>query len=323
MNMLFVPFVAFALLAQQDTDVDSQQNTIPVIFDTDIGSDIDDTWALAFLLNSPELDVKLVVSDDGDTVYRAKILAKFLEVAGRTDIPVGVGKRLKSEGPYPQGKWVEDYDLTDYPGTVHRDGVQAIIDTIMNSPEPVTLICVGPVPNIAEALEREPRIAENARFVGMHGSVYKGYNNSDTVNSEYNVRLHIPECQRAFAASWDITITPLDTCGIIVLEGDRYAKVRDSETPMMRALMENYGFWLDQPRKDPADLKVKSSVLFDTVAIYLAFSQDLLIMEDLGIRIDDEGFTRIDPEAHTVHVATKWADLDGFYDLLAQRLIAP
>ena len=39
--------------------------SIPVIFDTDIGSDIDDTWALGFLLRCPELDVKLVTTDRG------------------------------------------------------------------------------------------------------------------------------------------------------------------------------------------------------------------------------------------------------------------
>ena len=54
--------------------------------------------------------------------------------------------------------------------------MQAIIDTIMKSPRPVTVIAVGPVQNIAEALKREPRIAQRARFVGMHGSVRVGYN---------------------------------------------------------------------------------------------------------------------------------------------------
>ena len=48
---------------------------IPIILDTDIGGDIDDTWALALLLKSPEFDVKLIVSDTGDTVYRARIIA--------------------------------------------------------------------------------------------------------------------------------------------------------------------------------------------------------------------------------------------------------
>ena len=63
-------------------------NKIPVILDTDIGGDIDDTWALAMVLKSPELDLKLVVTDTGNTTYRACVTAKMLEVAGRTDVPV-------------------------------------------------------------------------------------------------------------------------------------------------------------------------------------------------------------------------------------------
>jgi len=148
---------------------------IPVILDTDIGGDIDDTWALALLLKSPELDLKMVVTDTGDTVYRAKIAAKLLEVAKRTDVPVAVGIKQRPHGA-PQAPWVADYDLAKYPGKVHEDGVTALIDMIMASPQPITLICIGPVPNIQAALARQPEIAKKARFVGMHGSVRKGYN---------------------------------------------------------------------------------------------------------------------------------------------------
>ena len=61
---------------------------IPVIYDSDIGDDIDDTWALGFLLQSPELDVKLVVGDQGKPIYRAKLFAKFLESTGHADIGI-------------------------------------------------------------------------------------------------------------------------------------------------------------------------------------------------------------------------------------------
>src|SRR5471032_1730280 len=63
----------------------------PVILVTDIGTDIDDTWALALALRSPELDVKLVLTDPADTRYRALVAAKFLEESGRSDVPVGIG----------------------------------------------------------------------------------------------------------------------------------------------------------------------------------------------------------------------------------------
>ncbi|MEI6521697.1 MAG: nucleoside hydrolase, partial [bacterium] len=97
---------------------------IPIILDTDIGTDIDDSWALAMLLKSPEFDVKLVVSDTHNTEYRAKLIAKFLEVADRTDIPVGVGIKLddvyESCSRYAQYDWVKDYSLKDYPGIVYE-----------------------------------------------------------------------------------------------------------------------------------------------------------------------------------------------------------
>src|SRR5580693_7162270 len=55
---------------------------IPVILATDIGDDIDDTWALGFLLKSPELSLKLVATDYGKAPYRAALLGKFLEKTG-------------------------------------------------------------------------------------------------------------------------------------------------------------------------------------------------------------------------------------------------
>src|SRR4030042_306907 len=61
----------------------------PVIFDTDICDDIDDTWALALLLQSPELDCKLITTAVRDTEAKARVGAKFLEGGGRTNIPLG------------------------------------------------------------------------------------------------------------------------------------------------------------------------------------------------------------------------------------------
>jgi len=286
---------------------------IPVILDTDIGTDIDDTWALAMMLNSPELDVKLVVTDTGNTTYRAKIVAKMLEVAERTDVPVGIGIHLsdKEDG---QADWVKDYDLSSYPGKVYKDGVGALIDTIMNSPKPVTLICIGPVPNIGKALEIEPKIAQKAKFVGMHGSVRKGYGGSDKLSAEYNVVAYPKDCQKAFTAPWDMTITPLDTCGLVVLQGEKYKKVTESKAPIAKAVIENYNIWA----KGTPD---KSSVLFDTVAIYLAFSEKLLVMEKLGIRVTDDGYTLEDKNAKVINCALDWKDLSAFEDFLVERIV--
>jgi len=291
---------------------------MPVIFDTDIGSDIDDTWALLMLLNSPEFDVKLVVSDYKNCTYRSKILAKMLEVCGRTEVPVGIGLHPGDQRDR-QSDWVADYDLAKYPGQVHEDGVDAIIRTIRQSKDPVTLIAVGPVTNLPEVLKRAPDVAEKARFVGMHGSVRKGYGNSPKISAEWNVRADPPALQAVFAAPWEKTITPLDTCGIIHLKGERYARVHGSESPGAKALMENYRIWAAARKSsDPAK---RSSTLFDTVAVYLGYTEKLLKMETLNLSVTDDGFTKIDDRGVPVRCAMAWKDLGAFEEHLAERII--
>ena len=306
---------------------------IPVIFDTDICDDIDDTWALALLLQSPEFDVKLVTTAVGNTKSKAKTVAKFLEVAGRTDIPIGIGVQ-QSKGSHRQDAWAMDYKLSSYPGKIHEDGVKALIDTVMKSSGRTKVVAVGPLPNIAAALDREPGIAEKAEFVGMHGSVRLGYGGSKTISAEYNVRADAEAAQKVFAAPWDMTITPLDTCGLVQLKGEKYQKVLKKNSPLTKALMENYRAWhkqgLRSSNKDLSEAELNkrtdqrinssSSTLFDTVAIYLAMSTELVRIEELPIKVTDDGYTRIEDGAKVIKCATEWKGLGAFEDFLVDRL---
>ena len=297
---------------------------IPVILDTDIGSDIDDTWALAMLLQSPELEPRLIVTESGDTVYRAKIVAKILERSGREEIPIGIGLRLSNETG-PQLSWVKDYNIARYGGTIYEDGVKALIETVMESSEMVTLLCIGPLTNIAAALKAEPRIAEHARIVSMLGCLYKsppGYGGEDGgIVAEYNVKRDPKAAQTVLSAPWDITITPLDTCGFVKLRGERYRMIRKCRSPLIRDLMENYKIWLRNRREDWQRIfETESSILYDTVAVYLAFSSEYLVMRDLGVQITEDGYTRISGEARKVHCAIEWKNLRAFKDMLVERL---
>jgi len=285
----------------------------PIILDTDIGTDIDDTWALAMMLNSPELDIKLITSATLNSCERAKIIARMLEIAGRTDIPIGIGIK-QDDKPLPQSPWVASYDLNSYPGIIFNDSSSAIENVVSNSEQPVTIIGIGPLTNIADALNRYPQIAGNSQFIGMTGSVYKGYA-GDAPDVEYNVAVDIKATQKVFTTPWDITFTPLDTCGIVRLEGDRYQNVAESDNPLAKTVIENYRIWLDRKPDEG-----RSSILYDTVAIYLAFNDDLLEMQDLGICVTDTGFTVPDTSCKITKCATNWKDIDGFYDLLVDRL---
>ncbi len=289
----------------------------PVILDTDIGDDIDDTWALAMLLRSPELDPKLITTTYGKAEYRAKLIAKFLSTVGRTDIAVGLGAGGR-DGTGGQQEWVADYRLSDYRGTVHRDGVAAIIDLVDRSPQPVTIISIGPSLTLAAVLDRRPEIARKARFVGMQGSVFHGYDGGP-VSAEWNVVANVAAARKVLSAPWQhVTITPLDTCGRVSLSGPRFQQLVKSEDRLTRTVLENYRIWAKKKRIDELN---SSTILFDTVAVYLASSDRSLVkMQELRIIVADGGFTRVDPRGALMSVATDWTDLDGYRDLLVKAL---
>jgi inosine-uridine nucleoside N-ribohydrolase len=323
----FLPcLLGLALLATTTTAAENLPRRIPVILDTDIGTDIDDSWALAYLLRSPELDLKLVLTETGDTRYRARIAAKLLQRAGRTDVPVGIGlPGTMGEAEKNLDPWVRNYDLNKYPGRVAKDGIGALIDTVMHSPEPVTIIAIGAVPNLAEALTREPRIAARCRFVGMHGSFDVGYGGKGPAVAEANVRGNPAALRSVLAAPWqDILLTPLDTCGCVTLSGNDYARIWGSmNDPLLRAVIENYCVFAPRVSWMECDFfATRSTVLFDCVAVYLATSEHLVEIETVPFRVTEDGFTIREPHGLRARVALRWKDESAFEKLLAQRLLS-
>jgi inosine-uridine nucleoside N-ribohydrolase len=197
----------------------------------------------------------------------------------------------------------------------------------MAAPEPITLIAIGPPPNLKAALEREPRLAGRLRLAGMYGSLRRGYGGSAKAEPEWNVRADPKAARAVLGAPWlDAVSTPLDTCGLVQLKGERYLRVRDSKDPLARAVIENYRLWCpnrDWCAQDEEHVRTKSSTLFDTVAVYLAVSRERVDTETMGVRVTDEGMTVPDPAARPLAWATGWKDLDGFEEWLAERLTAP
>ncbi|MDH5440454.1 MAG: hypothetical protein OEY31_07605, partial [Candidatus Bathyarchaeota archaeon] len=102
-------------------------------------------------------------------------------------------------------------------------------------------------------------------------------------------------------------------------KGGKYRVVRNCKDPLVQAMIENYRIWSKNLNR-LEEFEVQSSTLFDTVAIYLAFSQELLVIEKLGIQVTDDGYTTINPKAKATNCATEWKDLAAFEDLLVKRL---
>lgn len=138
---------------------------IPVILDTDIGGDIDDAYALAQVLRSPELKLLGVTTVSGDAVARARLAAKLLVVAGRPEIPVHAGTSTAAQY-IAQTEWAKDFSS---PTLRLAGGVNFMREQINAHPGEITLIAVGELTNIAALLNSEPGIGSKIKAIALMG----------------------------------------------------------------------------------------------------------------------------------------------------------
>ena len=289
---------------------------IPVILDTDIGNDIDDTWALVFALLRDELDIRLVTTVLGDPIYSAKLVAKLTGVCEKAPIDIGLGKRGSEPARY-QGKWVADYDLASYRGRIYEDGVARMLEVIRDCGETVTILGMGPCTNLAEALRRDPHIAEKVRVISIFGGLFRGYFGSAPC-PEYNVHQDIEAAKAVLAGYPHLLISPIDTFFDVVLDGvrlERIRRMRDRSAPV-RAVLENFAIWPDSYplwRDKPRD---RTSELCDVLPVYLAITNEGLINRTYRLEIAEKGLTRVSDAGVPVEVAIEWSDRDRVLDFL-------
>jgi len=136
----------------------AREAAVPLIFDTDIGTDIDDALTVVYLLGQERCELLGVTTAYGDTMDRARLVSAICTGAGR-DIPIHPGSQELMSGRTVTGKVPQAEVLANWP---HRDdfepdsAVEFIYDTIKNRPGEVTLLAVGPLTNVARLFQRHP-----------------------------------------------------------------------------------------------------------------------------------------------------------------------
>jgi inosine-uridine nucleoside N-ribohydrolase len=105
---------------------------------------------------------------------------------------------------------------------------------------------------------------------------------------EWNVRVAIPEAKAVYAAAWPLTIVPLDSTTYVRLEDQERETLRSAATPMTVALEALLRLWTDRPSS--------RMTLHDQLALAEAQHPGRFFgrCEALPLRVDDQGFTRVD-----------------------------
>ena len=309
--------VRFLLLALLACSASFGQKPMPVIFDTDIGDDIDDALALALALQSPELDVRLVTTVVDDVDSRTRLAWKELGLYGRHDVALatGAGDPLldpRREDRAPQFKLLTAEDRP--PASASRPAAAVIVETLMNSPEKMTVIPVGPLTNIALALRLEPRIREKIERIVLMGGAFK------LLVSEYNIQRDRAAAEIVFSSGVPIIAVGLDVTLKCKLEGRDLERLRQANNPASRFLVKLIELWQDGKT-------TQYPTLHDPLAVASAIRPNLIETQSGTVRVETSGaltngmtiFKASGSGEGATRVATE-VNVRGFLDLFVERL---
>ena len=301
------PFACFA-----QANPGHLRNQLAVI-DTDIGDDIDDAFALALALRSPELRIVGITTAFGDTELRARLVDRYLAAVGRSDIPVAAGVATPHSNVFTQSA----YALRE-PDHKHPDGVAFLLDQIRAHPGEITLIAIGPETNLAAAIQRDAATFRKVkRVVLMGGSVYRGYGDEHRPpEPEWNIDRDPAAAKALFASGVPIFMMPLDSTQVHLEAKDR-EQIFSFGSPLTDQLTLLYHQWVahtDNHAPDPT--------LFDPVAVTYAIRPELCPAKPLRIEVDDKGMTLPVDGSPNAQVCVR-SDEQGFLSLLLTRIATP
>lgn len=253
---------------------------IPVILDTDIGDDIDDALALALALQSPELDIKAVVTVLQHRERRADLVWKILELYGRTGIPIGMGAEqplfaAPDTSAVRQTQALAPGDRA--PEAKRRSGIPLFIDTCLAAPGKITVIAYGPATNVALALKAEPRIKDKIeRIVLMNGVFFQ------RAQLEYNTRRDPEASAIVYGSGLPVTAVGLDVTMQCRLRPEDLDNIESSTLPSVKFIRELIHIWQNgNPGQRP--------VLHDPLAIAATFRPSLVSTIKGRVEVETRG----------------------------------
>jgi len=214
----FVIFWPTSYTLQQDRKKGANKLTVSIILDVDTG--VDDAFAILYATRNPEIMVLGITCVDGNTSLKnvCKNTLQVLDMAGASSIPVAAGANEPLMGTAGElgdashvhgGDGLAGLSNSETSRTLdNRHAIELIRDLIENSKDPVTLVPIGPLTNIALFISTFPETAKKLeRIVLMGGSASGG---NVTAAAEFNV-WHDPEAAHiVFNSGLPLTMYGLD-----------------------------------------------------------------------------------------------------------------
>jgi purine nucleosidase len=305
-----------------------------IIIDTDPGQD--DAVAILLALASPEeIEVVGITSVAGNVplALTTKNALMICELAGKADVPVHagcdrpIGRELVTAEYVHGATGMDGPDLPDPTMPLQEQhGVDFIIDTLRsNPPGAITLCPLGPLTNIATALEKAPDIAERVDQIVLMGGAYFEVGNV-TPAAEFNIYVDPQAAEIVFKSGIDIVVMPLDVTHKALVTKERNTAFRAIGNAAGTAVAQMTDFF---ERFDREKYGSPGAPLHDPCVTAYLIRPDLFSGRHVNVEIETSseltmGMTVADwwgvtdRTPNTTFMGS--VDADGFFALLTERL---
>lgn len=270
-----------------------------LVIDTDIGTDVDDLWTLAMVPGLAEVELEAITVVYGDTELRARLAAHACAAMG-LDVPVhrGCEEPLSGKDVMWAGHEGEGIDgLTD---ATYASGhaVDVLVDLAAATPNALDVVAIGPLTNIASAIERDPTFAGNLRHLTVMGGEFRrGW-------PEHNFASDATATEIVVGSGVAMTIMPLDQTLRIMLDRSDVAAIARSHPlgPLMADQAERFWRWL--ARVVPGATG-DASAAHDPAALLALVEPSLFEVAPMHVEISADGRVHAVPDASsTIDVVT-------------------
>ncbi|MEK6933393.1 MAG: nucleoside hydrolase [Nanoarchaeota archaeon] len=262
------------------------KNKIPIIIDTDPGHD--DALAIMFAVKSGIFDIKAITTVAGNstienTTRNARYILKLLD---REDISVysGSAKPLVRElikAVVHGESGLEGIDPKNE-SKLTNDAVDKIIKIVKEN-ENITLVTLGPLTNIARAIEEDNEAMKRVKQIVIMGGAIKVPGNKDRV-AEFNIFVDPDAANIVFNFPVKKFLVPLDACNHVQLQLEDFEKLNGTSLyePIM-AMMKPY---IENIFKDEG---IKAALMYDPLTIYYLFNPDACKVKEYDLKIETKG----------------------------------
>lgn len=290
--------------------------------DTDIGSNVDDLFALAFLLASPELELTGIGVVSGDVHDRGRLARLLLGATGRGGIPVALGHSnplapgaTASDRPCGHGL---DVAPTGCEAFDPRPATALLLDTVRKHGGNLSVVGTGPLTNLASFARDHPYAFRSLRAVSLMGGSFLGVD-ARSIRPETNFALDPEAADVVLASGADVLLHGLNVTRPCLLSREEVEQLAALRTPRADLLARCAMHFLDCTGR-------VETPMHDSVAVATLVCPDLICYRPLPVRVQTvgpEAGVLICPEEskNRVRVAVK-LDTDRFHALFWERITA-